>query len=247
VLQCVVVCVAVCCSVLQCRQVPASKDTRESPSPLGCWSVLECVGVCCSVLQCVALCCSGVQCGAVRCSASQWGAVWCSALQCGAVCCSALQCGAVCCSALQCGAVCCSVLRVRGYTTGSKQRASRSVCRSLLQYVAVCCSTLQCVAVRCSAFNQCVCSDTNGTISINHRPSRFLQQNSRDMGIAVCCSALQCISSDAYASFVCAATLVQLSRYTKVRRERASRSGRSPPVTLTRPTVSSHSPPLPFA
>ena len=40
-LQCNVVCVVACCSVLQCVAV--------------CCSVLQCVAVCCSVLQCVAV------------------------------------------------------------------------------------------------------------------------------------------------------------------------------------------------
>ena len=44
VLQCVLQCVAVCCSVLQCVAV--------------CCGVLQCVAVCCSELQCVAVCCS---------------------------------------------------------------------------------------------------------------------------------------------------------------------------------------------
>jgi len=56
-------CVAVCCGVLQCGAV--------------CCSVLQCVAVCCSVLQCVAVCCSSLVC--------------CSVLQCVAVCCSLLQ------------------------------------------------------------------------------------------------------------------------------------------------------------
>jgi len=43
----VLLCVAVCRSVLQCVAV--------------CRSVLQCVAVCCSVLQCVAVCCSVLQ------------------------------------------------------------------------------------------------------------------------------------------------------------------------------------------
>ena len=42
-----VLCVAVCCIVLQCVAV--------------CCSVLQCVAVCCSVLQCVAECCRVLQ------------------------------------------------------------------------------------------------------------------------------------------------------------------------------------------
>ena len=90
-LQCVVVCCSVRCSVLQCAAV--------------CCSVLQCVAVCCRVSQCVAVCCSVLQ----------RVALCCSVLQCVAACCSVLQCGAVCCSVLQCGvvcvAVCCSVLQ----------------------------------------------------------------------------------------------------------------------------------------
>ena len=55
--ECVLQCVAVCCSVLQCVAV--------------CCSVLQCVAVCCSVLQCVAVCCSVLQCVAVCCSVLQ--------------------------------------------------------------------------------------------------------------------------------------------------------------------------------
>jgi len=58
VLQCVLQCVAVFCSVLQCAAVSGS--------------VLQCVAVCCSVLQCVA----------VRDSVLQWAAVCCNVLQC---------------------------------------------------------------------------------------------------------------------------------------------------------------------
>ena len=50
-------CVAVCCGVLQCVVV--------------CCSVLQCVAVCCSMLQCVAGCCSVLQCVAVCCSVLQ--------------------------------------------------------------------------------------------------------------------------------------------------------------------------------
>ena len=63
-------CVAVCCSVLQCIAV--------------CCSVLQCVAVCCSVLQCVAVCCSVLQCVAVCCSVLQCAVV----LRCAAVCCN---------------------------------------------------------------------------------------------------------------------------------------------------------------
>ena len=70
-----------------------------------CDSVLQCIAVCCSVLQCVAVSCSVLQCAAVCCSVLQCFAACCSVLQCVAVCCSVLQCVAVCCSVLQCVAV----------------------------------------------------------------------------------------------------------------------------------------------
>ena len=44
-----VVCVAVCCSVLQCVEEFMGELTMENV----CWDF-----VCCSVLQCVAICCS---------------------------------------------------------------------------------------------------------------------------------------------------------------------------------------------
>jgi len=58
-----ILCVAVCCSVLQYVAVRCS--------------VFERVAVCCSVLQCVAV----LQCFAVRCSVLQRVAVCCSVLQ----------------------------------------------------------------------------------------------------------------------------------------------------------------------
>jgi len=42
---CLILRVAVCCSVLQCAAV--------------CYSVLQCTAMCCSVLQCVAVCYNG--------------------------------------------------------------------------------------------------------------------------------------------------------------------------------------------
>ena len=45
--ECVLQCVAVCCSILQCVAV--------------CCSVLQCVAVCCCELQCVAVCCSACE------------------------------------------------------------------------------------------------------------------------------------------------------------------------------------------
>jgi len=51
---CNTLCVAVCCSVLQCVAVRCN-ETRQAGSCRP-WSVLQCVAVCCSVLQCVAVC-----------------------------------------------------------------------------------------------------------------------------------------------------------------------------------------------
>jgi len=58
----------------------------------GCCSVLRCVAVRCSALQCVAVCCSVLQCVAVCGSVLQYVAVCCSVLQCVGVCCSVQQC-----------------------------------------------------------------------------------------------------------------------------------------------------------
>ena len=44
----VLMCVAVCCSLLQCVA-----EVRHSTNV--CCSVLQCVAVCCNVLQCVAV------------------------------------------------------------------------------------------------------------------------------------------------------------------------------------------------
>ena len=73
-----------------------SETYIQSVSPLVCVAVccnmLQCVEVCCSVLQqCVAACCRVLQCAVVRCRVLQCVAVCCSALQCVAVC-YTLQC-----------------------------------------------------------------------------------------------------------------------------------------------------------
>jgi len=52
---CVLQCVAVCCSVLQCNTV--CNSTRCASGPVS-YSVLQCVAVYCSVLQRVPICCS---------------------------------------------------------------------------------------------------------------------------------------------------------------------------------------------
>ena len=71
------VCVAVCCSVLQCVAVlqRVAVNVLQTPGSLAAairgdayGIVLQCVAVCCSVLQCVAVCCSVLQCVAVCCS-----------------------------------------------------------------------------------------------------------------------------------------------------------------------------------
>jgi len=62
------VCVAVCCSVLQCVAVyVAVSDVGEHRVVLLC--VLRCVAVCCSVLWCVAVCV-----GSVLRRRASWGA-----------------------------------------------------------------------------------------------------------------------------------------------------------------------------
>jgi len=80
------VCVAVCCSLLQCRW------QKRLPAVLSHRSVLQCVFVCCSVLPCVAVCFRLLQCIAVRCRVVPCVAVCCRVLPWGAVCCSVLQC-----------------------------------------------------------------------------------------------------------------------------------------------------------
>jgi len=67
-----VLCVAVCCGVLQCVAVLRHQECRRVQLKP---AVLQCVAVCCSVLpcdterhsmlQCVAACCSVMQCNAV--------------------------------------------------------------------------------------------------------------------------------------------------------------------------------------
>ena len=102
-------CVAVCCSVLQC--VPDGSGGRDNAN--------TCVAVSCCVLQCDAVWCGVVQCDAVCGGVWQCVAMCCSVFVMGleaelnantrvTVCCSVLQCGGVvCCMVLQCVAVCC--------------------------------------------------------------------------------------------------------------------------------------------
>jgi len=126
---CTLLCVIVCCSVLQCVAVCCSipycqyvdQQSQQHPPPhqrvAACCSVLQCVAVCCSVLLCVTVCCSVLQRVAACCSLP-----YCQYVdrqsqqhppphQCVAACCSVLQCVAVCCSVLQRVAVCCIVLQ----------------------------------------------------------------------------------------------------------------------------------------
>jgi len=57
-----------------------------------CCSVLQCNAVCCSALQCVAVCCSVTEKDYLLSVAASCVAVWCSMLQYGTVCCSVLRC-----------------------------------------------------------------------------------------------------------------------------------------------------------
>jgi len=56
-------CVAVCCSVLQCVAIWHELCVLQRVAV--CCSVLQCAAVCCSVLQYVAICCTVLQCVAV--------------------------------------------------------------------------------------------------------------------------------------------------------------------------------------
>ena len=120
-------CVAVCCSVLQCA---AGVHIRVRPVCDGramevrVCGVMQCVAVCCGVLQYVAMCCSVLQCVALCCSVLQCvvgirirvrplgdgraiEVCECGVMQCAAVRCSVLQYVAECCSVMQYFAVCC--------------------------------------------------------------------------------------------------------------------------------------------
>ena len=107
-----------------------------------CCSVLQQVATCCSVLQCVAMCCSPqtiiYEIHHLRVALCCSIAVCCSVMQCVAVCCSELQCAVVCCSLLQFAAVCRSVSQCVAFNA--------AVCCSVLQCVAMRCSILQCIA-----------------------------------------------------------------------------------------------------
>jgi len=66
-----VVCVAVCCSVLQCVAVCYFSKVCSIMMNKSCHTVvLQCVAVCCSVLQCVAVCYFSKVCSAVKLYAS---------------------------------------------------------------------------------------------------------------------------------------------------------------------------------
>ena len=70
-------CVVVCCSVLQCHSIP------QCCSVLQCHSITLCVS--CSVLQYDVVRCSALQCMCVSCSVLQYASVRCSMMQCVAV------------------------------------------------------------------------------------------------------------------------------------------------------------------
>ena len=84
-------CVAACCSVLQCVAVWCSVMRLSDPLI----ELAMCVAVCCSVLQCVA--------------------VWCSVMRLSDWLIELAMCVAACCSVLQCVAVWCSVMRLRDW------------------------------------------------------------------------------------------------------------------------------------
>jgi len=91
--------------VLQCaaESLPAARTVKcEMLCVTVCCSVLQCVAVCCSVLQCVAVCGSVLQCVAVCGTVLRCVAVCGSVLQCDAVCGSVWQCVAVRCGVFTC-------------------------------------------------------------------------------------------------------------------------------------------------
>jgi len=145
-------CVAVCCSVLRCDAVCVwyeAKDEEAAPCDealagslvyvsvlrgfAGCCDVLPCVAVCCAVMQCV--------CGArprIRnwhCAKRRWLGVW-YVMQHVTACYSVLQRVAVCCSLLRCSAVCRRVCVV-----GPRVRMRRFYA-SVLHGIVVCCRVL---------------------------------------------------------------------------------------------------------
>jgi len=150
VLQCVLQCAAIWCSVLQHVAVIYESWGDSSWSELICVCVfIACVAAWCSMLQCVAVCC-----GDLRVIAWQWVVQWqlwskyICVCACAAACCSVLQRVAARCSVLQRVAACCNdlwviVWQLWLYPIGIC--VCCSVC--LLQRVAACCSMLQCVAM----------------------------------------------------------------------------------------------------
>jgi len=113
--KCVLQCVAVCCSVLQCVADPCVYTYRRAFGQRATRGMANVA--CCSVLQCVAVCCSAMQIYVYKGTEEPKGrpmvlqmqqaehphtAEAPVVLQYVAVCCSALQCVAVCCSTLQC-------------------------------------------------------------------------------------------------------------------------------------------------
>jgi len=95
---CVLQCVAVCCSVLQCVDIISRCHSLYL-------NVLQCVVLSCSVLQGVAVCV------AVRCIALPYFAMCCNVLHFVALWCTLLHCNTVHCSVFQSVAAHCSVLQ----------------------------------------------------------------------------------------------------------------------------------------
>jgi len=184
---CVLHCVAVCSSMVQCFAVCCRALFVDSKYSISCnsapskqLSVGICVAgcwACCSVLQRVAACCSVS-----------------SVLQRVAACCSVLQRVAARCSVLQRVAWRCDVDSRYRITYKSAPRASSRAYICVLQRVAVCCSVLQCVAVCCSAGSKWV-------LPASQRPGRAAEGTyvycSASQCVAVCCSVLQCVAVQA--------------------------------------------------
>jgi len=100
--QCVLHCVAVCCSVWQCVAACCSMLQSLYSTPVIGY-VLQCVSVFCNMCKCVAVWCSLLQCVTMWCHSCIW-------YQSIVVCSSVLHCVALCCSMLQYVAVRYSVL-----------------------------------------------------------------------------------------------------------------------------------------
>jgi len=175
-LQCVLQCIAVYCSVMQSWQRRGNCD---------------CVGgiVCCSV------CCTVLQCFAVYCSVMQSVTLCCAVLQCVAVRCDVLQCVAVCCNVLQCVAVCCSVV----IKLSPDLRIGRQI-NHHTEHTATHCNTLQHIATH-GIFHTItvqsslpVTSHLSGSSLAARIGLRLCGSCSVLQCVAVCCSVLQCVA-----------------------------------------------------